>query len=229
MKACCMNSQTTSLDTLLTAASKYIVVACVLVATLYSSKPVSADSCLISSYANVTSNASAEWYGLVDLGASTTDFQGVALGTFDLATDSLSLTGGQVSTFKGDSSDVFSANLSYRVYPVAGSAPSFSNLNLSFSSNSPVTDAGGNVFSGSGDQKWETLTSIDLLSGLTNGDYLLEVFASASTSDGDKFHSNFGNNYKATFTAVPEPSAFLFGGLVCSILGMTQARKRRRS
>ena len=42
------------------------------------------------------------------------------------------------------------------------------------------------------------------------------------------------SNYKVAtawgdVVAVPEPSAFLFGGLVCSVLGMNQARKRRRS
>ena len=96
---------------------------------------------------------------------------------------------------------------------------------LSFNSDAPVTDAGGNTFSGGGDQKWETLTSDNLLSGLTeNGEYTLELFASIAANEGDKFHSDFGNNFRATFTAVPEPSALLFGGLLCSLFCMKRSR-----
>ena len=34
---------------------------------------------------------------------------------------------------------------------------------------------------------------------------------------------------KLSAVAVPEPSAFLFGGLICSVLGVNYARKRMQA
>jgi len=110
--------------------------------------------------------------------------------------------------------------------------PGFSDLVFLFGANSTYTDAGSVEITGTGDQKWESplSTNIDLLSGLSNGEYLVELFARASTTpEGEKFHSNSGSNYIATFSAVPEPSAFLFGGLICGVLGVNFARNRQRA
>ncbi|NNK81469.1 MAG: hypothetical protein HKO93_08210, partial [Flavobacteriales bacterium] len=105
--------------------------------------------------------------------------------------DMLNLSGGELKTFKNDGGDVTGAELNYRVY-VDGSSPgSFTALNLPF----------GSDFAG-GNQSWfeNSIPDIDLLSGLSPGDYVLEVYWKAFTNEGDRFDNNGGTNYKATFT-----------------------------
>lgn len=135
-----------------------------------------------------------------DAGASTgnPNFHGQNLGTFVPGSVPLTLSGGEVKTYKNNSTDVTSARLYYRVYPLGGSGGSFTEVNLPFAEN----------LSNPGDQKWATTSAnIDLLNGLSDGNYTLELYYEASTNgvDADPIvydnnSSNGGNNYSATFT-----------------------------
>jgi len=203
-----------------------------LLVLVYSPSTAPGATGIFGSYVELTTNGAPTWYGLSETPtASTVDFHGLDLGAFNPATDSLSLTNGQVNTFKSGSGNVTSADIFYQIYLTGGTKPGFSNRTLGFGANSTYEDAGEVNITGSGDQKWETFTAstVDILSGLSNGNYSIEVYARASTNEGERFHNNAppGSNYIATFTAVPEPSAFLFGGLVCSVLGVNHWRKRR--
>jgi pullulanase/glycogen debranching enzyme len=132
-----------------------------------------------------------------DAGANTTnpDFHGQNLGTFVPGSIPLALSGGEVKTFKNNSTDVTGAHLYYRVYPTGSPTGSFTAVNLPFAEN----------LSNPGDQKWATTgANIDLLNGLSNGNYTLEIYFEASTNGVDApstiYDSNGGNNFSATFT-----------------------------
>lgn len=70
--------------------------------------------------------------------------------------------------------------------------------------------------------EWFTLTAD--LDALGVGD-VLTLTISADTNSGAE--SIFVDNIR--FEAIPEPSAFLFGGLVCSVFGVNYTRKQRQS
>ena len=165
-----------------------------------------------------------------DIGAVTSnpDFNGADLGVFTVG-DSLQL-GGQQKSFKNDSTDV----TGHRVYWRIGSG-SFTTVNLAFQWNTGDSGApsGLNNF---GDQQWggdvqgangSLVLSSNVLSGLTPGNYTLEVYSEISTNGVDAAATignvNGGNNYKANYTVVPEPSAALLGGL-----GVLALLRRRR-
>jgi len=137
-------------------------------------------------------------------------------GTFTVG-DSLLLSGGQLLTWKNGGGDVTGAFISYNVHEASSSAGAFNEISLGWSSNSPLSDAAGNSFSGSGDQKWSQNSGTpDLLSGLAPGDYDLEVYFKATSNEGDRYDSRGGANYVASFAiAIPEPATFMLG-----LLGM---------
>jgi uncharacterized protein (TIGR03382 family) len=67
----------------------------------------------------------------------------------------------------------------------------------------------------------------NVLSGLTNGTYTLDVYSFITTNgvnaNATIFNNVAGNNYKATFTVVPEPAAAALG-----LLGTALLLRRRR-
>ncbi|MCH2197367.1 MAG: T9SS type A sorting domain-containing protein [Flavobacteriales bacterium] len=111
--------------------------------------------------------------------------------------DTFTLNGGELKTFKNGSSNVCGGSIHYRVYKECETPGAFASINLPFESNL-----------GGGDQRWqETAAGVDLLNGLTKGDYVLEIFWEADgnqTNPGgcgeSKFDSNFGGNFLAYFT-----------------------------
>lgn len=156
-----------------------------------------------------------------DIGASTAnaDFQGANLGTFDVTLDNLQL-GGQTKTYKNDSSDVSGARIWYRIWSGSESG-SFTSLTYAFQ----IDNVGGVP----GDQQWGTDTgspfyTSNLLTGLSNGNYTLEVYTEISTNGVNAANpiaaNNGGSNYEATFSVIPEPStyALVFGGLAALVL-----------
>lgn len=151
------------------------------------------------------------------------NFQGANLGTFNLA-DILIITQSQVDTFKniGAGDNVTGAELNYRVFQTAGLPGSFITQTYGFQANAPYTDIGGQNVTGSGDQSWGNTTDINLNPGVA-GNYTVEVFFKANTNLGDRFSNNGGNNFKATFTVIPEPASAIFG-----LLGTVMLLRRRR-
>ncbi|KAA9331488.1 T9SS type A sorting domain-containing protein [Hymenobacter busanensis] len=156
----------------------------------------------------VVLNANGSGNTFYDMVPSTTtanpDFTG-SLGTFTPA-QSLVLSGAQLKTFKNlATDDVQSARLQYRVYLGTGAGSgAFTAINLPFDGNI------GGAGAGFQNQQWtNTSNTANLLAGLPNGTYTLEVYGEASTTPGGTvFYSNSGANYKATFT-VSNPSTAL--------------------
>ncbi|MBU3713878.1 MAG: T9SS type A sorting domain-containing protein [Ferruginibacter sp.] len=154
------------------------------------------------SYIIVNSGSGNTFY---DLKATTTnaDFQGNNFGTF-CSTASLVIAGGQNKTFKCPPNDVTNGKLYYRVYPTASPSGSFSEINLGFASN----DAGA-ICSGGQNQTWQsTSTTTNILSGLSSGNYTIEVYSQAdyttnSTCQSTNYANNGSANYKATFSINP--------------------------
>jgi len=117
----------------------------------------------------------------------------------DFYTDgTLTLVGGEIKTYKNGGANVCGGNLHYRVYSEGSPAGLFSPIVLAFHSDQ-----------GSGVQKWDNVsTNVNLLAGLSEGDYILELYwdAAGSTSGGGcgeiKYDSNSGANYTASFSVL---------------------------
>lgn len=141
-----------------------------------------------------------KYYKLKDNAADTTNpnFNGANLGTFSAYNGSLILQGSEMNVWKCGGCDITDPKLFYRVYKTAATPGAFSSYDIPFSSD--VT----NGCSGA-DQKWKTTAgTVNLLAGLSEGNYTLEVYSRMSTScSGDQYESNGGSNYKATFSVNP--------------------------
>jgi len=125
-------------------------------------------------------------------------FAGTDLGDFTTA-DALTLSGGELKTYKNGSSNVCGGTLNYRVYPSGDTPGAFTALALPYDS-----ELGG------GDQKWATTgQAIDVLDALTAGDYVLELYWEADGNDSNpsgcgetQYDHDSGNNFTATFSLV---------------------------
>ncbi|MDB4354218.1 PEP-CTERM sorting domain-containing protein [Akkermansiaceae bacterium] len=183
------------------------------------------------SYINVTTHTSALWYDLTPPGggraSDPADFAGHDFGTFDPGTQTLTLTGAEGLTFKNSGGDVTGINFNYSIQPTGGTHV-FTEVGVGFSNNATFADAAGTTYSGGGDQKWSDSSGwapVDILSGLADGTYEIQVFLRGTSNEGDFFASNGGSNYTATFTvaAVPEPSSALLGSL--ALIGLIRRRR----
>ncbi len=186
-----------------------------------------AASGIFGSYIGITAEGSSEAiYGEQQPGPNfVLGFNSADLGDLNLG-ETLTISSAEVLTFKNGISDVFGAELNYRVYENGGSAGAFNTVAINFGSNAPFTDFAGNSFSNGGDQSWSNIASTpEVASALTAGDYVLEIFWKATTSDGDQFVNNGGSNYLASFTVVPEPSSY---ALIAGMLGVCIVALRRR-
>lgn len=116
----------------------------------------------------------------------------------------------------------------YRFYSTGGTPGSFISVNMPFQ----IDNVGGT----SGDQQWggdinganaALVTSSNILSGLANGNYTLEVYSEIATNSVNASstiaNNNSGANYTAAFTVIPEPSAALLGAIGSLVL----LRRRR--
>lgn len=117
------------------------------------------------------------------------------LGDFT-ATSTFILKGGEIKTWKNNGGDITGAFMYYRIYPTGTTPPSsFTEIALPWTENN--TDGSAN------NQKWaKTDAIINLLTGLSEGNYTLEVFFKATTNEVDRYDSNNGANYKATFSII---------------------------
>ena len=162
----------------------------ILLVLFISTTAVLADSGIFQTYAIVNSGLGNIYFaGGANADGGGTSFNGAGFGT----PASLTLNGGEIKSYKNGGSNVTGAFLYYRVYKQTDPASSFIELNLPYDS-----DIGTG-----GDQKWdETAAAIDVLALATagNGDYFLEVYWKIATSVGDRYDSNNGANYKASFS-----------------------------
>ena len=143
---------------------------------------------IFESYAVLKINGGGNTY--YDLQATTgnPDFNGLDLGTFTNG-QTLVFVGGENKTWKNSGGDVTGGRIHYRVYMETPSG-SFSNVSFNWIQNL-----------GNGNQKWGATTgTTNVLSGLPNGEYTLEVYTEADTNLGARYSNNGGANYKATFT-----------------------------
>lgn len=158
-------------------------------------------------------------------GGANAAFDGAFLGSYNPGIgNTLVLNGGELQTFENGGDSVTSpASLFYRIYTTGSPTGSFSDISLNNLS-----------FPGPpGDEKRDnTSAGVNLLAGLLNGNYTLEVYSSAAVdwngqlggpAEDTIYANNGGSNYKATFTLVPEPSRALLLGF-----GLTGLLFRRR-
>ncbi len=145
------------------------------------------DAGIFESYAVLNINGAGNTY--YDLQATTgnPDFNGADLGTFNVTTQSIVFAGGEIKTWKNGTADVTGGKINYRIYSTTPG--SFSNITLNWIENISASD-----------QKWGSVSGTqNVLSGLADGNYTIEVYAEAETNVGPRYSSNSGVNYKATF------------------------------
>lgn len=184
------------------------------------------------SYINVTSSnqnaGAATWYDLQAPGgfraSDPADFSSFSFGTFDPTAGGIfNLTGVEGLTYKdtGAGDDVTAVNFNYRIIKSGDPAGSFITQSVGWTADATFADAAGTSYSGSGDQKWADTAAwqpLNLLTGLTSGDYTLEVYLQGAGNRGDFYSNNGGPNYIANFTVVPETSTSLLGAVAALAL-----------
>ncbi len=193
------------------------------------------------SYIQVSTNSgSAIWYDLQEPGPSwerasdPENFNGKDFGIFNPSDGHrLTIEGGEGLTYKNNNDNVAGVMLHYGIKKV-GVAHDFAGneLGITHTKDATFADAANTEYKKTGDQKWSThagWTVQEVLTGLTPGDYQLQVYLSGNydnpNGSSGTFHSNNDNsNFTATFTVVPEPSSAALLGFG----GMALMLRRRR-
>ncbi|QDS96975.1 hypothetical protein [Adhaeretor mobilis] len=121
----------------------------------------------------------------------------------------------------------FSTSLDFDGNAFSGTQPNALNFDLSFDGSSQ------DVFQAQSGIHTSATLSVTSFGGAP----VTEVVVSAGFPAGNSFDAGseqfriFSDSLSVTYSfetaAVPEPSAFLFGGLVCGVLGVTNFRKRK--
>jgi len=165
-----------------------------------------------------------------DIGATTAnpEFQGANFGSINSGTGNLQL-GGQTKTFKNSGSDVTGARIWYRIWSGTPGG-SFTSLNYAFQLNlvAPGDQQWGSDVAGSNATAFYTG---NLVTGLLNGNYTLEVYTEISTNGVNAANpiasNNGGSNFQANFTVVPEPSTWmLLAGSLTLVMVFRRSRAR---
>ncbi len=132
-----------------------------------------------------------------------TAFAGDNLGTVPNTSTPLIIDLTGLKTYKNSGSNVTGATLFYRVYRTGTTAPAFSSQNLPFFAN----------LASAGDQEWQNGADINLLAaslsgpGMSAGTYNVDVYITASTSDGGASYASEMTPYTATFVLAVSLSA----------------------
>jgi hypothetical protein len=134
------------------------------------------------------------WYDEVD-------FDGHDFGSFNLEM-SLYFKTGQVFSWQNDEGDIVSAAMNYRIYKDGDTPGVFINVDLPYYSE---WESGLNT-----DKLWWNDSpdeiDINLVDGIDEGTYFLEVYYEAETGGGETLYSNNdGANYIASFTYTTNP------------------------
>ncbi|WP_310379916.1 hypothetical protein, partial [Flavobacterium sp.] len=132
---------------------------------------------------------------------SNASLDGTSLGSFCKDSGTLILKGAELNVFRCFGSNITGTFLNYRVYTTGSPSGGYIEKTIDFNAGD------GSVSNSNGcsgvDQRWRDVQENINLTNLTPGNYTIEIFARAATAGGDKFLSNLGNNYKATFTVMP--------------------------
>lgn len=196
-----------------------------------------ADTGISATYIYIDNKGSAAWYDL-QAASGLGDFNGNDFGGFT-SSDTFTISGSEVNTWKNDGDDITTATLFYRIYRQGTAAPEFNTTSIGHTQNQPFTDAGGNYYSNPGDQKWAQIGSTpNILSGLNqSGTYVIEVYNTAHGQKGemnwDLYANNGGANYTATFeftadaSSVPEPAAMAMFAVGAGLVFLVRQRRRR--
>lgn len=147
----------------------------------------------ISSYAVLNTGSGNTYY---DLSAATgnPDFHNNNLGSY-LSSATLLLKGAEVNVWENDGHNIAWSRVYYSIYPASGSATTWNYIGLTLRNQS------GN------DEKWDEIgQSINLLSGLSPGDYRIAIYVHTRwekyQNDLEYYLNNSGANYVANFSVV---------------------------
>jgi hypothetical protein len=183
---------------------------CLLVIGLALSFNASADWGIFQSYIITDSGLGNEYRAGSINGDGAVSFIGHNYGVFP-AGGNFILNGAELKTFKNNNngnSDVCGGSIFYRVYNLNDTPGSFASIGIGFSANL-----------GGGDQRWANTTAgVNLLNGLPQGDYALEIFWEATGSQNGgcgefRYDSNPGDDWRGFFSVGTPPSVtFNFEG-----------------
>ena len=141
---------------------------------------------------------------------------------------SFRIKGGQLKTYKNGADDITGAAMYYRVYEQGTvNVPDFDTLYLPWKEDiqSPL---------GSIDQTWESMgLNFDIINGLSDGNYIIEIYFEAFYTDltGNHTHidNNNGQNYSSKFTInncmLELPENMKFCSSFCVLLNATQGHQ----
>jgi hypothetical protein len=166
------------------------------------------------SYVILDINSAGNMYYDLNVDTGNANFDGANLGTFT-PVNSLVLNGAQNQTYKCGTHNIMNGFIDYRIYLASGTPGAFIPSEILYFSDDGTSNYCTNT---SLDQTWESSgANIDLLNGLTSGDYILEVYTRAEvdydntdmidTVDNTLYISNGGTNYSATFRVDNPPVA----------------------
>lgn len=162
-----------------------------------------------------------DWYSLWDGDVGT--FDGSDLGTFDVD-DTYQIWNWDIKTWGGNAAG---AALWVTIYET-GDRPTEPVFEEWWQTNNETISGTDQIWrgfvDGSPDQGGDAF-QINILDGLAEGDYTVEVYARAWGSDPSEiFDSNDGDNFAATFEVIPEPGTM--GLLAIGLLGIVGLRRR---
>ncbi len=175
------------------------VVCSIIFLITFSINSFSQNSDIYESFAILNINGSGNSY--YDLKASTAnpDLQGANLGSYSTGINTLILNGAQNKVYKCASDNITRCDLWYRIYKNGATPPSFTSTTIFYTADLGIAGCGGV------NQQWESSAAgINVLNGLTPGNYFLEVYTTADftypTGNGTHYANNSGANYIASFT-----------------------------
>ena len=175
--------------------------AALFVGALLTATTALADWGIYQSYIIVDAGSGNAYYGGGYNADNATAFNGSHLGAVAQGA-SLTLNGGELKTWKNGNngnSNVCGGTLFYRVYASGSASGDYTGVALSYA---------GEL--GSGNQRWDaTSAGIDLASGLSAGEYVVDVWWQAEGNQHGgcgqyQYDSNNAANFQATFTILSE-------------------------
>lgn len=136
--------------------------------------------------------------------------------------DTLVIKGFEYKTFNDSGSNVTHANLYWKVYPTLSPGGSYTQI----VTNTPTNTSGNN-------KTWQvTNGAANILTGLSNGNYTLQVYTESFTNGfntaGNIYGFVDGTNPTATFSVIPEPGSIVLMSIMGSAFATVALLRRRK-